>query len=124
MTGTSSITTTHEALIAELLGDVGRLHDEVQALPQALKDALGSDSDPVAERSAFAENYMPVSAVMSDDQKGAHSLVLAWREFQESMVDESTSPVRNTNRPAAFFNRAAPKLTMSASESSWSPNAL
>ena len=40
MTGTSSITTTHEALIAELLGDVGRLHDEVQALPQALKDAL------------------------------------------------------------------------------------
>jgi len=79
---------------------------------QTLKEALGSDNDPVAERAAFAENYIPVSAAMSEDQKGAHSLVLAWREFQESMVDESASPVRNTNRPAAFFNRAAPKQTM------------
>lgn len=79
---------------------------------QAIKEALGSDNDPIAERTAFAENYIHLSAAMSEDQKGAHSLVLAWREFQESMVDESASPVRNTNRPAVFFNRAAPKQTM------------
>lgn len=79
---------------------------------QAIKEALGSDNDPVAERAAFAENYIHVSTAMSEGQKGTHSLVLAWREFQESMVDESASPVRNTNRPAAFFNRAAPKQTM------------
>lgn len=79
---------------------------------QALKEALGSDSDPIAERAAFAENYINLSSVMNEEQAGSRSLVLAWREFQESMVDESATPVRNTNRPATFFGRAAPKLTM------------
>lgn len=78
----------------------------------ALQSALGSDRDPDAERRNFAENYIAVSGAMGTEQKGAHNLVQAWREFQESMVDESTSPVRNTNRPSAFFNRAAPKLTV------------
>lgn len=79
---------------------------------QALRDALGNDNDPVAERAAFAENYIPLSSKMNEEGEGAHDLVLAWREFQESMIDETASPVRNTNRPAAFFNRAAPKQTM------------
>lgn len=79
---------------------------------QALKEALGSDSDPIAERASFAENYITLSSVMNEEQAGSRSLVLAWREFQESMVDESATPVRNTNRPATFFGRAAPKLTM------------
>lgn len=78
----------------------------------ALQSALGSDRDPDAERRNFAENYFAVSGAMGTEQMGAHNLVQAWREFQESMVDESTSPVRNTNRPSAFFNRAAPKLTV------------
>lgn len=78
----------------------------------ALQSALGTDRDPDAERRAFAENYIEVSGSMGNEQEGAHNLVQAWREFQESMVDESASPVRNTNRPSAFFNRAAPKLTV------------
>jgi methyl-accepting chemotaxis protein len=49
---------------------------------------------------------------MAGDREGAHGLKLAWREFQESMIDESAAPIRNTNRPGAFFNRAAPKLTV------------
>lgn len=77
-----------------------------------LQSSLGDDRDPDAERRAFAENYIQVSSAMGADQEGAHNLVQAWREFQESMVDESASPVRNTNRPSAFFNRAAPKLTV------------
>lgn len=79
---------------------------------EALKEALGGDSDPIAERASFAENYITLSSVMNEEQDGARSLVLAWREFQESMVDESATPVRNTNRPATFFGRAAPKQTM------------
>lgn len=79
---------------------------------EALREALGDDPEPVAERQAFAENYITASAVMNEDQPGGHGLVLAWREFQESMVDESAAPIRNTNRPGAFFNRAAPKMTM------------
>lgn len=79
---------------------------------EALQSALGHDTDPVAERQEFARNYIPVSSAMAADREGAHNLVLAWREFQESMVDEEASPIRNTNRPSAFFNRAAPKLTV------------
>jgi methyl-accepting chemotaxis protein len=78
----------------------------------ALQSALGTDPDPDAERRTFAENYIEVSGAMGAEQEGAHNLVQAWREFQESMVDESASPVRNTNRPSAFFNRATPKLTV------------
>jgi methyl-accepting chemotaxis protein len=77
-----------------------------------LQSALGNDKDPEAERRAFAENYIQVSSAMGAEQDGAHSLVQAWREFQESMVDETASPVRNTSRPSVFFNRAAPKLTV------------
>lgn len=79
---------------------------------EALEAALGDDPDPVAERRAFAENYISVSSAMASDGPGAHNLVLAWREFQESMVDEEASPIRNTNRPSSFFSRAAPKLTV------------
>ncbi len=78
----------------------------------ALQSALGTDRHPDAERRTFAENYIEISSAMGTEQEGAHNLVQAWREFQESMVDESASPVRNTNRPSAFFNRAAPKLTV------------
>lgn len=79
---------------------------------EVLQSALGNDKNPDAERRAFAENYIRVSSAMGTEQDGAHSLVQAWREFQESMVDETASPVRNTSRPSAFFNRAAPKLTV------------
>lgn len=79
---------------------------------EALRDALGNDSDPTKERESFAENYISLSAVMNNDDVGSRSLTLAWREFQESMVDESATPIRNTNRPGTFFSRAAPKLTM------------
>jgi len=77
----------------------------------ALRQALGTDNDPVAERSAFAENYIDLSATMNSEQEGSQPLIVAWREFQETMVDESSTPVRNTSRPTNFFNRASPKLT-------------
>lgn len=85
--------------------------EAAQQRVEVLKSALGEDTDPITERSAFAENYIAVSAAMNAEHEGSHGLALAWREFQESMVDESASPVRNTNRPSTFFNRAAPKLT-------------
>jgi methyl-accepting chemotaxis protein len=75
-----------------------------------LQSALGSDTDPILERQLFAEKYIEVSAAMSEDSPSAHGLKLAWREFQESMVDESDAPIRNTSRPGIFFSRAAPKL--------------
>lgn len=76
-----------------------------------LQDALGTDPDPVAERAAFADAFATVSAAMNTGDGGAHELVQAWREFHETIIDETTSPIRNTNRPSGFFNRAAPRQT-------------
>lgn len=78
---------------------------------EAIRGALGSDPEPVAERRCFAENYVQVSSAMYAAGPGAQPLVLAWRQFQEAMVGEDASPVRNTTRPTAFFNRMAPKQT-------------
>lgn len=77
----------------------------------ALTTALGTDPDPIAERHAFSADFMTLSVAMNEDGAGTHELIQAWREFQESIIDETSDPVRNTNRPTSFFVRAAPKLT-------------
>ena len=77
----------------------------------ALEASLGEDKDPISERAAFASNYMAVSQALTEEEPAALGLVQAWREFQESIVDETASPIRNTNRPSMFFNHAAPKHT-------------
>lgn len=76
----------------------------------AVRDALGASNEPIEERQAFGDNYIALSNVMKSDSDGSHNLVLAWLEFQESMVDEDSTPIRNTNRPGAFFQRIAPKM--------------
>lgn len=78
---------------------------------EALRNSLGADPDPVAERAAFADDFTAVSSAMNAGGRGTHELVQAWREFHETIIDETTSPIRNTNRPSAFFHRAAPRQT-------------
>lgn len=77
----------------------------------ALREALGSDPEPIAERAAFADGFGTVVAAMNADGPGTHELVQAWREFHESIIDETSTPIRNTNRPSVFFQRAAPRQT-------------
>lgn len=76
-----------------------------------LRAALGEDSDPIAERAAFASDFDRVSQAMNADGPGTHELIQAWREFHETIVDETISPIRNTNRPGTYFHRAAPRQT-------------
>lgn len=76
-----------------------------------LKDVLGDDIEPAAERAAFAREYLTIAEVMGEDGPGAHSLIQAWREFQELVIDESASTIRNTSRPSAFFLRVIPRQT-------------
>lgn len=76
-----------------------------------LRDSLGSDPDPVAERAAFAEAFGDVAMAMNSQEAGSHELIQAWREFHETIIDETNTPVRNTNRPSVFFHRAAPRQT-------------
>lgn len=77
----------------------------------ALKAALGDSGDPLKERHSFAAGFLDLSAVMGREEAGSHALVQAWREFQESFVDENADPIRNTSRPGTFFGRVAPRLT-------------
>ena len=80
-----------------------------RARVKVLQDAIGQDADPIAERQSFSANYADVSAALNAPAPKANAIVLAWREFHESIVDETESPIRNTTRPAVFFNRAAPR---------------
>ena len=77
----------------------------------ALRAALGDDPDPVAERAAFSRNYPDVESALNATGPGSEGLVPAWREFHETLIDETSSPIRNTNRPSAYFQRAAPRQT-------------
>ncbi len=81
-----------------------------EARASALRAALGNSGDPISERAAFAAAYLDVSTAMSPNSPGERSLVQAWREFQESIIDESANPIRNTNRPNVYFAKVAPRL--------------
>ena len=76
----------------------------------ALKTALGDSGDPLKERNSFAAGFLDLSAVMGQEEPGSNALIQAWREFQESFVDENADPIRNTSRPGAFFGRVSPRL--------------
>lgn len=47
--------TAQEVLIAELLGDVGRLHDQIKALPEGLKESLAPALGAIAVASKEAQ---------------------------------------------------------------------
>jgi len=107
-------------LLPLLLAGAALLHAEARykagpfltaagARVKVLTAALGESPEPVAEREAFSRNFMDVAAAMNAPGKGAGALVQAWREFHESMIDETASPIRNTNRPSTYFHRAGPR---------------
>jgi len=73
-------------------------------LRAALNETTGVDS----ARIAFANNFDDINRALSEPGNGAAGLVLAWREFQESIVDETQTPIINTHRPNVFFVKSAP----------------
>lgn len=90
--------------------EIGPYMKAAKARDAALKAALGDSTDPVEQRHAFASNFITLSGEMEREGPGAGALVQAWREFQETFVDENADPVRNTGRPGVFFGRVAPRL--------------
>ncbi len=50
-------TTAHDALIAELLGDVGRLHDAVKELPKSLGPVCGAVVKSARDAQAVIDAY-------------------------------------------------------------------
>ncbi len=76
----------------------------------ALVRSVGGEHDPIAERASFASGFGDVSAAMMNQGPGSGSLSHAWQEFQECIVDETETPIRNTSRPSVFFANTAPRL--------------
>jgi hypothetical protein len=82
--------------------------DAAKVCTDTLRSALETDSDPSAERLAFSRNFDRVTSVfLATDRRT--NLLQAWREFHETIVDESASPIQNTSRPFPFFQRVEPK---------------
>lgn len=73
-----------------------------------IRQAEGDSSGPDATRKAFSDHYDDINSAMSAEDAEAKSLVQAWREFSETLVDETQSPIINTYRPHTFFSKAVP----------------
>lgn len=78
------------------------------ARSRALRDALGTETAPDAERRSFSDRYVEVATAFNRQEAGSENLVSAWREFTESIVDETETPIRNTSRPRIYFSGAVP----------------
>jgi hypothetical protein len=108
-------------LLPVMMGVAGYLHwrsskevapylTAAKARVDALEAALGNSGDALTERQSFASGFVDLSAAMGRQEPGSQALVQAWREFQETFVDENADPIRNTGRPSVFFGRVAPRL--------------
>ncbi len=89
--------------------------DELKAFLEAtrsrtvvLRQALGDDTSPEAERRSFAAFYFEIAAAFSQPSHGNENLLSAWREFTQSIVNETETPIRNTARPRVYFGSAIP----------------
>lgn len=95
--------TAQEALIAELLGDVGRLHDHIKALPAALQESVAPSLEAVALATAEARTTIDKYA---DAQKAMIRQQAALRLNEEvekacsqaaQLIDASAKANRNIN---------------------------
>ena len=81
-----------------------------EARISALKTGLGSSGDVGAERLAFGDSYLEVSTTLASTKDGGGSLAQAWRDFSETIIDESSSPIRSTTRPIIYYRSATPRF--------------
>lgn len=71
-----------------------------------LKASLGDFDDVHGARENFADNYGEIDKVLSSKSYGSDSLVIAWEEFKETLIDESATPISNASRPQEFYRYA------------------
>jgi ABC-type transporter Mla subunit MlaD len=65
------------------------------------------NANPADPRTSFASRWNDIDEAMSRRQSPSDRRIAdAWREFKETLVDESETPIRNTARPRDFLNDA------------------
>lgn len=58
--------TTREALLAELLGDLGEVHDSIKELPQAVEDAMRPSLEALRQATTQAQALIESMQTLSD----------------------------------------------------------
>jgi len=80
----------------------GSVEFELRKRASFFRESLGlSTQSDVEARQILAERWGDVCAEMEGSRY--KPFVHAWQEFRETLIDESASPIRNTQRPQAFF---------------------
>lgn len=72
-------TSTLEALIVELLGDVGKLHDEVKALPHAFTNIKAELAANTATLNAAGDRYRMTITAFTEQAKAEVTNYLEWK---------------------------------------------
>ena len=74
------------------------LNDRLAALAP-IEEADGTD----ASQQAFVDNFEPINAAMEAGGARSQELQLAWKEFRETILDETETPMRATARSDGYF---------------------
>ncbi len=76
-----------------------------------LVQVLGEEPNAEADRVGFRSKFIEISRTMSAAGPHIKELAEAWREFRETLIDETAPVIQNTSRPSSFFLRIIPKQT-------------
>lgn len=105
-------TTAQEVLIAELLGDVGNLHDEIKALPEGLKAALAPTLNAIAiaskEGQAISGEIVKQAQMVFD--KKTIQLNAEATELKVSMIREHADLQKAARETASQISKAVARL--------------
>jgi|APThiThiocy_cv2_1041547.scaffolds.fasta_scaffold08385_5 hypothetical protein len=98
-------TTAQEALLAELLGDVGKLHDQIKALPEAFKEQIAPHLGALVQASAKATTAIDSAGkakLSALDNQAAQLRIDMQKEYagyreatKEALRQEVTATVKN-----------------------------
>ncbi len=114
MAGKPMASTAQEALIAELLGDVGKLHDMIKVLPDALKESLAPTIGELTQASKEARASLDQVA---ETQKAALQVFVAQEKaalrdaikaaLREEAGETLAGPARELETSARLHREAA-----------------
>ncbi len=83
-------TTAQEALLAELLGDVGKLHDQIKALPEAFKEQIAPHLGALVQASAKATTAIDSAGkakLSALDNQAAQLRIDMQKDFVSKLMD-------------------------------------
>lgn len=75
--------TARDALLVELIGDVGRVHDQINSIPSLLKDSIGDSLEIMARAVEEAESTARSLSDSAQDSINAHAKLVQFQAGAE-----------------------------------------